>query len=233
MKLVNKLSVIISCITLMVVSSCSETGGMSDTAKGAAIGTALGAGTGAIVGSATGKAGYGTAIGAGLGALAGAGVGYVSENQKVETARMQNQIDYQQQQLEENRRLIEELKRQGADARSTDRGVLVNLPDVLFSFDSATLRSDSLSKVNKIADTIRGLNRPISVEGHTDSIGSDDYNNKLSYDRAKNVADALVGRGVNPRDIRVRGFGKSKPVASNATEAGRAQNRRVEVIVEN
>ena len=233
MKILNKLSVIISCAVLMIASSCSETGGMSDTAKGAAIGTALGAGTGAIIGSATGKAGPGIAIGAGLGALAGAGVGHVSETQKVETARLQNQVDYQQQQLDENRRLIEELKRQGTDARNTDRGVLINLPDVLFDFDRSTLRSDAMSKVNKIADTIRGLNRPVSVEGHTDSIGSDDYNNKLSYDRAKNVADALVYRGVNSRNIRVRGFGKSNPVASNATEAGRAQNRRVEVIVEN
>ena len=233
MNMTHKLSVIASCIALIISSSCSETGGVSDTAKGAAIGTALGVGTGAIVGAATGKAGPGMAIGAGLGALAGAGVGYVSESQKVETARLQNQVDYQQQQLDENRRLIEELRRQGTDARSTDRGVLINLPDVLFDFNQSRLRSDAISKVNKIADTIRGMNRTISVEGHTDSVGSDEVNNRLSYDRAQSVADALVSRGIDSRNLRIRGFGKNNPVASNATEAGRAQNRRVEVIVEN
>jgi outer membrane protein OmpA-like peptidoglycan-associated protein len=227
-----KFNVLILCCAI-AIASCSEVGGVNDTAKGAGIGAAVGAGTGAIIGAATGKAGYGTAIGAGLGALAGSGIGYVSEQNKVETARLENQVNQQQQMLDENRRLIEELKRQGTDVRATDRGVLINLPDVLFDFNKSNLRSDALAKVNKIADTIRSVQRTISVEGHTDSIGSDDYNHELSFERAEAVADALERRGVNPQKLRVRGFGKKNPVADNATESGRARNRRVEVIVEN
>ncbi|MDR2337814.1 MAG: OmpA family protein [Deltaproteobacteria bacterium] len=224
--------ILISCV-LVITASCSEVGGMNDTAKGAGIGAAVGAGTGAIIGAATGKAGYGTAIGAGLGALAGSGIGYVSEQNKVETARLENQVNQQQQMLDENRRLIEELKRQGTDARATERGVLINLPDVLFDFNKTNLRSDAVVKINKIADTIQSVQRRISVEGHTDAIGSDNYNYQLSYERAEAVAAALERRGVNPQNLQVRGFGKKKPVADNATESGRARNRRVEVIVEN
>ena len=119
--------------------------------------------------------------------------------------------------------------------------MVVNLPDVLFEFGKADLTSEARVKARSIADVLneQAKNRRVAVEGHTDSIGSDAFNQKLSERRAENVANALEGAGVNNQRVTVKGYGKRYPVAPNTNPdgtdnpAGRAKNRRVEVVIEN
>jgi len=202
---------------------------------GAVTGAAMGAGLGAIVGNQAGHhAGAGIAIGSAAGAIAGGLIGNSIDKENERLSNLDQQIAERDRMIEENRRIIDELKRRGADARLTKRGVVVNLPDVLFEFDKSNLRSDALRAVREIADVVgRYPERAISVEGHTDSVGTIAYNQRLSEDRARSVAQQLASDGVERRRIRSRGFGESDPIASNRTEEGRARNRRVEVILEN
>ena len=133
--------------------------------------------------------------------------------------------------------MIEELKKRNIEARETNRGVAVNLPNVNFEFDSADLTRDGRSKVNQIADIIKrdAPNRRVTIEGHAsrESAAQEAYNQRLSERRANTVADALERDGVNGRNVSSQGLGTRAPVASNDTESGRQQNRRVEVIIEN
>jgi outer membrane protein OmpA-like peptidoglycan-associated protein len=106
------------------------------------------------------------------------------------------------------------------------------MSDVLFDFDKATLKPDArekLAKLSGIALAYPGLK--LAVEGHTDSIGSDEYNLTLSEKRAGAVRDYLVSQGLSEGIVTAQGFGKANPVASNDTNQGRAQNRRVELVV--
>lgn len=116
--------------------------------------------------------------------------------------------------------------------RDTARGLIVNMSDVLFDFGKYTLKPGAREKLAKVSGIV--LSHPglkMEVEGHTDSIGSDAYNQKLSEDRANAVRSFLVSQGLNSANITARGYGKTRPVASNATDAGRQQNRRVEMVV--
>lgn len=118
------------------------------------------------------------------------------------------------------------------DTRDTARGLIVSLSDVLFDFNQATLKPGAREKLAKVSGIL--LTYPtlhLNVEGHTDSIGSDEYNMKLSQKRADAVRDYLVSNGINPSNIQAIGLGKDGPVASNDTAAGRQQNRRVEMVV--
>jgi OOP family OmpA-OmpF porin len=107
---------------------------------------------------------------------------------------------------------------------------------VLFDFNKSTLRPEGRSEISKAVATVKEKlqgydldQRQITVIGHTDSVGSDSYNQRLSEARAMTVADFMVEQGIDPRIIRARGMGESEPVASNATDDGRQQNRRVEI----
>jgi outer membrane protein OmpA-like peptidoglycan-associated protein len=116
--------------------------------------------------------------------------------------------------------------------RDTARGLIVNMSDVLFDFDQATLKPGAKEKLAKVSGIL--LSYPtlhLSVEGHTDSIGSDDYNQKLSDRRAGVVRDYLTSNGIGSANVQAIGLGKADPVASNDTAAGRQQNRRVELVV--
>lgn len=207
---------------------------LGETEQGALAGTALGAGLGAIIGHETGHTGAGIAIGAATGLLGGGLLGKRAEDTNRAIADKDRRLDEQDKLLQENRRLIDELRRKGADVRDTKRGVVVNLPDVLFEFDRARLTSDARRTVADIAEVISGTEgRSIAVEGHTDSVGTIDYNQRLSEARARSTADELVHSGVAPRRIHTRGYGETDPIASNKTEEGRSRNRRVEVIIEN
>jgi outer membrane protein OmpA-like peptidoglycan-associated protein len=118
------------------------------------------------------------------------------------------------------------------ETRETARGLIVNMSDVLFDFGKSTLKPGAREKLAKIAGIL--LAHPdlkIEVEGHTDSVGSDELNQRLSEDRAAAVRDYLVQQGVHSENITARGFGKTRPVASNDTAAGRQLNRRVELVV--
>ncbi|HEX4047027.1 MAG TPA: OmpA family protein [Elusimicrobiota bacterium] len=107
-----------------------------------------------------------------------------------------------------------------------------DLPKIQFDFDKAELRPESLPTLDLIAQIIVGDPRlKLMIFAHTDDIGSDEYNLDLSQRRAKSVSFYLASKGVPPPSMRFRGFGASKPIASNATEEGRAKNRRVEFDV--
>ena len=116
--------------------------------------------------------------------------------------------------------------------RDTARGLIVNMSDVLFDTARYSLKPGAREKLAKVAGIILGHpGLRIAVEGHTDSVGGDDYNMKLSDNRANAVRDYLVAQGLNGGSITAEGFGKTRPVADNSTSAGRQQNRRVELVV--
>jgi outer membrane protein OmpA-like peptidoglycan-associated protein len=112
--------------------------------------------------------------------------------------------------------------------------VVVNLPDVLFEFGKSNLTQRARSTVREIAHVLeRAPSRHILIEGHTDSVGTIEYNYHLSDDRARGVARELESNGIPHRSISTRALGETEPIASNRTEEGRRRNRRVEVIIEN
>ena len=118
------------------------------------------------------------------------------------------------------------------ETRDSARGLIVNMSDVLFDTGKYTLRPGAREKLAKIAGIVLAYpSLKLEVEGHTDSVGTDEYNMQLSENRANAVRDFLVQQGINTSSIAARGFGKSQPVATNETAAGRQQNRRVELVV--
>jgi outer membrane protein OmpA-like peptidoglycan-associated protein len=118
------------------------------------------------------------------------------------------------------------------ETRESARGLIVNISDVLFDTGKYTLRPGAREKLAKVSGIILAYpSLKLEVEGHTDSVGTDEYNIKLSENRATSVRNYLVEQGINTSFITARGFGKSQPVATNGTAAGRQQNRRVELVV--
>lgn len=165
-------------------------------------------------------------------------------NQRVEVAKQtialrtaENQIknagsDRAQALLDARDAQIKQLR--GLNAKQTERGTLVTFGDVLFDFDQASLKANSRDSITTLANyLIKNPDRKVIVEGYTDSKGSAAYNQGLSERRANAVKNALVRAGVEPSRIVAQGYGKEYPVASNATNSGRAQNRRVEVTISN
>ncbi len=121
------------------------------------------------------------------------------------------------------------------ETKRETRGFIVNIGDVLFDTGKATLKPAAREKLSKLAGILVAYPGDLSleIEGHTDSVGSDELNNRLSISRAESVRDYLSGAGVKPDRIKaVRGFGKTKPIATNETAAGRQMNRRVEVVID-
>lgn len=225
------------CIALLVFGAGCSGGALTTREKGAGIGALGGAAAGGAIGAAVGNPGAGAAIGGVLGLGAGALIGDQLQGQEMKQAEQQKAIDQQRSEIERNRALIEELRKRNIEARETSRGVTVNLPSVNFEFDSADLTRDGRNRVNQIASIIRreAPNRRVTVEGHAsrESAAQESYNQRLSERRASGVADELERNGVDGRNISSRGLGTRAPVASNDTEAGRQQNRRVEVVIEN
>ena len=118
------------------------------------------------------------------------------------------------------------------ETQETARGLIVNISDVLFDFNKYTLKPDAREKLAKVSGILLAYpGLKIQLEGHTDAIGSDEYNQKLSEERAGAVRDYVVTQGVPATTVTAVGFGKSQPVASNDTAAGRQRNRRVEMVV--
>jgi outer membrane protein OmpA-like peptidoglycan-associated protein len=118
------------------------------------------------------------------------------------------------------------------ETRETARGLIVNLSDVLFDFNKATLRPGAREKLAKISGIVLGHpGLKTQAEGHADAIGTDQYNQRLSERRAESVRSFLVQQGISAEAVAAAGFGESRPVATNGTAAGRQQNRRVELVV--
>ena len=118
--------------------------------------------------------------------------------------------------------------------KMTERGIVLTMGDVLFSFGKADLSAGAVRNLDKITGFLeKHPDRNLLIEGHTDSIGSDEFNQALSQKRADAVKEALVGKGIGPDRIVTKGYGKKFPVAGNDTESGRQLNRRVEVVILN
>lgn len=205
----------IAAASLLTVSACvtdPNTGEqkVSRTAIGGAGGLLAGALLGGLIGGKTGRI-----VGAGIGGVAGAAVGYTMDKQIKE--------------------LKEKTEGTGVDVTTTDDGkaILVNLPDgVTFDVASYTLKPEFRATLTQVAQSMNEYpNSLIDVYGHTDSTGSDAYNQTLSENRARTVANFLISQGVSSSRIRSQGFGETMPVASNDTAEGRTKNRRVEIKI--
>lgn len=174
----------------------------------------LGALAGAAVGAATSSSkdrGKGALIGAAVAGAAGAGYGYYADKQEAELRRSMQGTGV-------------EVQRQGDDIK------LIMPGNITFATDSAQISSNFYSSLNNLAASFRQYDQnSVEIVGHTDSTGSHSYNLSLSQRRAQSVADYLIAQGVNASRVSTRGVGPDQPVASNASEAGRSQNRRVEV----
>ena len=189
-------------ILAVALASCATPG--ERTAIGAGGGAAVGAGVGALAGGWEGAA-----IGALVGGVAGGAIG--------------NYLDKQAQEL-----------KAVADAQRTQNGILVNLKSsLLFSSDSAVLKPAAVEQIAQLGDILAKYpDDRIRIQGHTDSSGSEAYNEQLSLRRAEAVRDVLASRGVGTRQMLVEGAGAAQPIADNATAEGRAQNRRVELHID-
>ncbi|MDH3377472.1 MAG: OmpA family protein [Gammaproteobacteria bacterium] len=141
-----------------------------------------------------------------------------------------------------NEKLIDELKSYGLESRETDRGVVVILPDVFFEFDKYDLTLDARTRLQNASQTLNSTlaqSREIAIEGYTDSVGTEEYNVKLSEKRAETVQRELLFSNVSKGRTRAKGFGESNPIAPNTNAdgsdnpEGRAKNRRVELIILN
>ena len=132
----------------------------------------------------------------------------------------------------ESDQLMKELS--NLKAKQTERGIVLTIGDVLFATGKADLSANANRSVATLAEFLmKNPNRNVLIEGHTDSVGKDDYNLALSRKRADSVKDKLVEDGIEAGRITAIGYGKTFPVASNDTKAGKAQNRRVDVVILN
>lgn len=196
------------------LSGCAANDPNQKTKTGAAVGAAAGA----LLGYAVDDGAGGVLAGAAVGALAGGGVGYY--------------MDKQQQEMEAalaDERARNELKIQQLENETLKIDIS---SEVSFDFDSASLKSAFTPTLNKVANILqRYPNTIIHVVGHTDSVGSESYNMKLSERRAQSVVDYLSTEGVSSSRLFAIGKGESEPRATNDTEAGRQLNRRVELFV--
>jgi outer membrane protein OmpA-like peptidoglycan-associated protein len=181
------------------------------TKRGATIGAVAGAVVGGVVGHQSGNRETGAVVGAATGAAVGAVVG--------------RRMDKQEQEL----RQIEGVE----VTRPSEGEISLRLTsDVLFDFNSAALRPESRTTLRDLAANMaRYPDNRIIIEGHTDSVGSEAYNQRLSENRAANVADYLIDNGVPARMIIVYGYGELRPRATNDTAEGRQLNRRVEIHI--
>ncbi|WP_297812304.1 OmpA family protein [uncultured Methylophaga sp.] len=203
-------------VTLLAtaLSGCAADDPNKKTKSGAAIGAAAGALLGYAVDDGTG----GVVAGAAVGALAGAGVGRYMDNQ---------QREFEQALADEQAR--NELKIQQLENETLKIDIA---SEVSFDFDSASLKSAFTPTLNKVADVLQRYPKTvIHVVGHTDSVGSEIYNQRLSEQRAQSVVDFFGSRGIDPNRLYAFGRGELEPRATNETEAGRQLNRRVELFV--
>lgn len=178
----------------------------------AAIGGMIGAVGGAAIGAAVSKdKRKGALIGAGVGGLTGAGVGYYMDRQE--------------------EKLRQRLQGTGVSVTRQGDNLILNMPgNVTFKTDSSDINAGFYDVLNSVVLVLKEFDKTlIDVYGHTDSVGSDSYNQTLSERRAASVGQYLMSQGVDGRRVATQGFGESRPIAGNDTEAGRQQNRRVEL----
>lgn len=196
--------------SLTLLAACGDSVGYRDnpnTYKGAGIGAAAGALAGSMESSEY------AAAGAGLGVLAGGAIGAYMDKQEREMRR--------------------QLEGSGVAVQREGDNILLNMPNsITFGFDSSRVRSDFYGTLNNVAGVLNQYQQSmVEVVGHTDSTGTDSYNQDLSLRRARAVAEHLKAQAVTPNRLIVIGRGEAEPIASNATASGQAQNRRVEIRI--
>ena len=214
-----KLAILGVCLAAFTAGCATYTGQTNDpndpnrTRTGALIGAGIGAVAGLLSGSDATERRQRALVGAGIGGLAGGSIGAYQDRQEAELRR--------------------QTAGTGIDVSRDGDVIKLNLPDgVTFDFGKAELKPQFYPALNNVASTLREYNQTIvEVSGHTDSIGSDAVNQRLSEQRAASVGNYLIGQGLQRERFEIVGMGKRYPVASNDTEAGRALNRRVEIRV--
>lgn len=198
-------------VTSTGLTGCAAVREMNRTETGAVIGAAGGAVAGAVIGKQVGNTAAGAIIGAAVGGAAGAVIG--------------RQMDKQ----------AEELRAEipGATVQRVGEGIVVTFESgLLFPFNSTDLLPAGRQNLQNLAQSLSEYpETEVLIVGHTDAVGSDAYNQTLSENRATSAADILASYGVPRARIRTAGRGESEPIAGNETEAGQAQNRRVEVAI--
>ncbi|WP_312195753.1 OmpA family protein [Epilithonimonas vandammei] len=213
---INKLNIAAYFIAgSLLLTSCESVQNANNTQKGAAIGTAAGAVIGGILGNNIGKGGN-APLGAVLGGVVGGAAGGV----------IGNKMDKQAKEIKETL--------PGAEVERVGEGIKVTLNEntVNFDFNSANLTTLAKTNLDKLVTVLK--NNPdtnINIYGHTDSIGSDAVNLRISAQRAAAVKNYFVANGISASRMFTEGLGKSSPIASNDTDAGRAKNRRVEFAI--
>lgn len=185
----------------------------SNTAKGAAIGAIAGAVVGIATGNSAKQRRNRALLGAGVGALSGAAIGNYMDRQEAALRR--------------------KLEGTGVSVVRHGDNITLNMPgNITFDHDSAALNAQFFKVLNGVAAVLKEYEKTIiEVAGHTDSTGSDAYNQRLSERRAQSVAEYLQGQGIRSMRIITEGYGEQYPVATNETAAGRQQNRRVELTL--
>lgn len=201
--------------TTLMLTSCESVQNANNQQKGTVIGTAAGAVIGGILGNNIGK-GKNAPLGAVLGGVVGGVAGNV----------IGNKMDKQAKEIKETL--------PGAEVERVGEGIRVTMKEnmVNFGFDSSNLTNDTKVNLDKLAQVL--INNPdtnINIYGHTDSKGADSYNLSLSERRAGAVKSYLMGKGVPTSRMIAMGMGENEPIASNSTDEGRAQNRRVEFAI--
>tara|TARA_R110002096_G_scaffold367840_1_gene561135 strand:+ start:79196 stop:79858 length:663 start_codon:yes stop_codon:yes gene_type:complete len=216
MKLNSSKPVALMVCVAMTLSACATdpyTGERkaSNTATGAGIGAIVGAIGGAIVGG--GNKRKSILIGAGIGALAGGGVGFYMDRQEA--------------------KLREQLQNTGVQVVRDGDNIILNMPgNITFGTDSAAVNPDFADVLTSVGLVLKEYDKTyVDVLGHTDSSGSESYNQALSERRAQSVATILMNEGIIGERIIVRGLGESYPIADNSTEQGKSMNRRVEIAL--
>lgn len=186
---------------------------MSKTAGGALLGAGAGALAGLAIGGDAVERRNGALIGAALGGLAGGAIGNYMDNQEAE--------------------LRAQLQGTGISVSRVGDRIILNMPsNITFNVDQDGLKPGFFPTLNSVAIVLRKFDKTlIDINGHTDSTGSAAHNQDLSERRALAVASYLGGQGIEQRRVSAVGFGASRPIASNASEEGRAQNRRVEILI--
>jgi len=192
----------------LLLSGCAS---MNKTQKGAVIGAAGGGAVGAVIGKATGNTALGAVIGAAVGGTAGTIIG--------------RKMDKQAQEIENS---VPDAK-----VERVGEGISVEFDSsVLFALNSFSLTSDATSNLDKLVVILNEYpDTNIEIQGHTDSSGSEEYNQTLSEKRAGAVSNYLVRKNIGGKRIATRGYGELSPKYDNSTETGRAQNRRVEFVI--